>query len=193
MTIEEARLFFAVPDEVEIEEYYEEQLFEYKQFFLAKSPIVKVFQAKLAKLKQMHQAHVTIAGLSNAEVVEASPASVDFPDNLLNAFNAFEGCKRDYKLKLMQASNVEQITAAVENYLQVTNDYRAKWMVADFEESSFDGTLSKDPDPMYLLREIRAFELEGGKVFHDVVKFGTNSFLLNEMKRVSLLNKKYGV
>lgn len=192
MTKEEARLFFAVPAGVEPEEFYEEQLFEYKQFFLSKAPIRKVFLSKLEKLKQMDNAFRTQEELEMESYLQVDESPVAFPDNILSAFQLFEKEKGKFKLQLMSAFDAKSIYVAVVNYLSVIAGYREKWQLPEGQELAYDGNVSKEADPMEILSEIRAFKEQGGEEFKDVIKIGSNSFLLNEMKRVSLLNKNYG-
>lgn len=193
MTKEESRLFFHVPEDVEAEDYYEEQLFEFKQFFLNKSPIRKVFLSKLEKLKKMEMAYCVQVDKDwpHFDQFQANREPI-FSDNVLAAFQQFEREKGQFKLKLMTAFDGVSLYRAVVDYLTVCMAYRQKWLLPEGEELNYEGNVSKDPDPMYVLKEIRQFNEQGGEEFTDVLKFGSNSFLLNEMKRVSLLNKNYG-
>lgn len=193
MTKEESRLFFQVPEDVEAEDYYEEQLFEFKQFFLNKSPIRKVFLSKLEKLKQMELAYCvqTDKDLPHFGPFETNKEPV-FSNNVLATFQQFEREKGQFKLKLMTAFDGVSLYQAVVEYLTVCMAYRQKWLLPEGEELNYDGNVSKEPDPMDVLKEIRMFNDQGGEEFIHVPKFGSNSFLLNEMKRVSLLNKNYG-
>ena len=192
MTKDEAKLFFNVPDEVDAWDYYDEQIFEYKQFFLSKAPIQKVFVAKLDKLIQLDNAYRiwTDLPLENFDLITFR--EVVFSDQVLDAFQLFEQEKGVFKLKLMQAGDAKGVVLAVRCYLDIVKRYRIKWLIELESNTEFEGTISKEVDPMELLAEIRRFQLEGGKEFKDITKIGSNSFLLNEMKRVSLLYKNYG-
>lgn len=191
MTPEEARLFFPYSEEEDLSDLYDERLFEYKQFFLSKTPIRKVFESRLEKLAQMDKAYRIIANEPLSVNNEPSVEPVDFPDNLLAAFNLWEQLKGNSKQQIMLSLTASELRKNVLRYLQITDDYRLKW----YTEQEIDAEisqLSKDEDPMEVLQAIRSFEKEGGVNFQDILKMNTNSFLLKEMKRLSLLVKNYG-
>jgi hypothetical protein len=191
MTIEEAKLFFPYSENDDLFDLYDERLFEYKQFFLSKTPIRKVFEAKLEKLTQMNQAYEMITGnqdvLSDAEPNE----TIDFSDTIRIAFNQWEELKGKSKQLIMHSKNAFSLRENVLYYLNVVDEYRLKWYTGIDIDSEIP-QLSKEEDPMDVLAEIKSFEQEGGVYFEDILKLGTNSFLLKEMKRLSLLVKKYG-
>lgn len=192
MNREEAKLFLNAPEGISIGDFFEEQLFTYKQFFLSKTPIHKVFLAKLDKLAKEDEAYHV---LTTEKWRSYSLLENDFPEfsnEVLVSFNQFESQKTRFKMRLMQAVSGEDIYYAVTDYLRIVKAYRNKWCLIDIKESIFEGTVSKDPDPMDLLHAIREFNNKGGVEFQDVLKIEENSFLLNEMKRLSLLIKKYG-
>ena len=60
MTLSEAKIYFPIDsDDLEMEDVldlYDERLFEFKQFFLSKAIVKKVFLAKLEKLKKFEEA-----------------------------------------------------------------------------------------------------------------------------------------
>ncbi len=191
MTPEEARLFFPYTEDDDLSDLYDERLFEHKQFFLSKTPIRKVFESRLEKLAQMEKAYRIIANEPLSGNNEPSVEPVDFPDNLLAAFNLWEQLKGNSKQQIMLSRTASELRENVLRYLQIVDDYRIKW----YTEQEIDAEitqLSKDEDPMEVLQAIRSFEEEGGVNFQDILKMNTNSFLLKEMKRLSLLVKNYG-
>lgn len=191
MTQEEARLFFPYSESDDLSDLYVERIFEYKQFFLSKTPIRKVFESKLEKLIQMDKAYTVITENesipSEAEISETP----GFSDNILEAFNQWETLKGKSKQLIMFSQTALSLQENVLNYLKLVDEYRLKWYTED-EINIEISQLSKDEDPMEILSEIKLFEQEGGIYFEDILKLGTNSFLLKEMKRLSLLVKNYG-
>lgn len=191
MTLKEAQLFFPYQESDDLTDLMDERLFEYKQFFLSKTPIRKVFEAKLDKLRQLNEAYLTLTQAASNYKISVPQESVNFSDEVLTAFKQWETYKSQFKQQLMTAFEAHRIEEVVINFLVVVDAYRLKWETNHEIEVEIE-TLSKDADPMYVLEAIKAFNLQGGIYFHDIVKLGNNSFLLKEMKRLSLLSKKYG-
>lgn len=191
MTLKEAQLFFPYQESDDLTDLMDERLFEYKQFFLSKTPIRKVFEAKLDKLRQLNEAYLTLTQAASNNKISVPQESVNFSDEVLTAFKQWETYKSQFKQQLMTAFEAHRIEEVVINFLVVVDAYRLKWETNHEIEVEIE-TLSKDADPMYVLEAIKAFNLQGGIYFHDIVKLGNNSFLLKEMKRLSLLSKKYG-
>lgn len=191
MTIKEAQLFFPHEESDQLIDLYEDRLFEYKQFFLSKAPIRKVFVSKMDKLKQMEEAYFV---LSNSEVSANSinaQTTITFSDEVLKAFTQWELFKSQFKQQLMLSNDGQSIIKTVTDFLSVVDLYHSKWYTDEEIDIEIE-TLSKDPDPMYVLEAIKDFNSQGGVYFDDILKMNTNSFLLKEMKRLSLLSKKYG-
>jgi len=191
VTIKEAQLFFPHEESDQLIDLYEDRLFEYKQFFLSKAPIRKVFVSKMDKLKQMEEAYFV---LSNSEVSANSinaQTTITFSDEVLKAFTQWELFKSQFKQQLMLSNDGQSIIKTVTDFLSVVDLYHSKWYTDEEIDIEIE-TLSKDPDPMYVLEAIKDFNSQGGVYFDDILKMNTNSFLLKEMKRLSLLSKKYG-
>lgn len=191
MTPEEARLFFPYNEADDVTDLYNERLFEHKQFFLSKTPIRRVFESRLDKVAKMDEAYHVITGKKVSSGEEKSEEITRFPDHLLTAFTQWEQLKGRSKQRIMQSQSASALCHHVHFYLRITDEYRLKWHT-DQEIDIEISQLSKDEDPMDVLRAIRAFEQDGGVNFEDILKMNTNSFLLKEMKRLSLLVKNYG-
>lgn len=191
MTRETAILFFPHEKEDDLSDLYDERLFEYKQFFLAKTPIRKVFEAKLEKLMQMDNAYRFLTDAVSVAEKKHVAEVVSFSDVIAEAFNQWETLKGKCKQQLMLSNDAVILKQNVLEYLNGVDAYRRKW----YTENEIDveiNQLSKDEDPMAVLEAIKSFEQEGGIYFNDILKMNSNSFLLKEMKRLSLLVKNYG-
>lgn len=188
MTPDELKIYFPFSVDDDLTELYADRLFEYKQFFIQKPPIHKVFEAKLSKLIKMHTAFEIVSGQTFAEQLIQSN-DVEISNELLHAFSTFEKQKGDYKLHVYSAGNALFLNQIVLNWLRTVDAYYQKWAsFCDFE--IVVEAISKEPDPMELLSAIRDFEKSGGKEFQDISKLKNNEVLMKEMKRVSLLHQK---
>lgn len=191
MTKEEAKLFFPYNEEDVLSDLYDERLFEYKQFFLAKTPIRKVFEARLEKLTQLNKAYMVLSEIPAAQEEVIQTEQILFSDVILEAFNQWEQLKGIAKQRIATSFDANTLHKYVQEYLTLVDSYRKKWYT-DQEIHVEITQVSKDEDPMAVLEAIKAFEAIGGKKFEDILKLNTNSFLLKEMKRLSLLIKNYG-
>lgn len=191
MTLQEAKLFFPFEEADDLDDLYAERLFEYKQFFISKTPIRKVFESKLVKLKQMHDAYCLLTNSEVEEIDIKQKRIVQFSDELKSAFSEWERLKSQVKQELTIANHALQLIQTISWYLSIVDTYRLKWYTEELIEVEID-QLSKDPDPMEILQAINDFEQSGGKTFEDILKMRSNIYLLKEMKRLSLLVKNYG-
>lgn len=191
MTIKEAQLFFPHEESDQLIDLYEDRLFEYKQFFLSKAPIRKVFVSKMDKLKQMEEAYFVLSNIEVSVISINAQTTITFSDEVLKAFTEWELFKSQFKQQLMLSNDGQSIIKTVTDFLSVVDLYHSKWYTDEEIDIEIE-TLSKDPDPMYVLEAIKDFNSQGGVYFDDILKMNTNSFLLKEMKRLSLLSKKYG-
>lgn len=190
MTIEEAKLFFKLEEEDDIQDAYDEQLFEFKQFFLSKPIISKVFKSKLEKLAKFEEAFCLLTD-SRFKPLIAEKTSIVFSDNVLEAFQRFEQLKSEFKQQISLATSSSDLAQKVDSLLEVTYIYYQKWRTSELLPVEID-VIAKDPDAMELLTAIRAFNLEGGERFEDISSQKNQPVLMKEMKRVSLLLEKFG-
>lgn len=190
MTIEEAKLFFKLEEEDDIQDAYDEQLFEFKQFFLSKPIISKVFKSKLEKLAKFEEAFCLLTD-SRFKPLIAEKTSIVFSDNVLEAFQRFEQLKSELKQQISLATSSSDLAQKVDSLLVVTYTYYQKWRTSELLPVEID-VIAKDPDAMELLTAIRTFNMQGGERFEDISSQKNQPILMKEMKRVSLLLEKFG-
>lgn len=190
MTIEEARLFFKFNEDEHLQDAYDDQLFEFKQFFLSKPIILKVFKSKIEKLKKFENAYCLLSN-SRFKPFTFEDYSIEFSDRVLEAFQLYEQKKSELKQQIMSVNNSNAVAQNVQKLLDVTYLYYQKWQTSEVIEIELD-VIAKDPDAMELLSSIRAFEANGGENFSDILVQKNQPILMKEMKRVSLLLEKFG-
>lgn len=191
MTKEEAKLFFPYDETDNLSDLYNERLFEFKQFFLVKTPIRKVFEAKLLKLDQMDNAYRYITNLNPLEIQYEEEQPILFSNDVLEAFLNWENVKGQIKQQISVTRDAQTLKCFVLTYLKIVDNYRSKWNTNESIDIEIE-QLAKDEDPMQIFEAIKQFNRDGGKYFNDIPKMNSNKLLLKEMKRISLLNKNYG-
>lgn len=192
MTLSEAKIYFPLEstdlESEDILDLYDERLFEFKQFFLSKAIVKKVFLAKLEKLKKFEEAFSLIVHQPFV-LKEIIPQKIKFSDNVRSSFELFEQQKSELKKHITTSKNGNELNESVLNLLQLNDDYVKNWLIGSTLEVEIE-TLSKEPDSMQILEAIRLFESNGGNTYSDILIQKNNLTLMKEMKRVSLLFEK---
>jgi hypothetical protein len=114
-----------------------------------------------------------------------------YSEVMLDAFSYFEKDKSLVKGKIINAANVNELKFWAENLLGIQRTYCQLW--PELEASILDDVLiSKEPDPMELLNDLKELSGKGVIQFEQLTisKCETLVTLLNEWKRLSLLRQK---
>ncbi len=195
MTKEEAQLFFTLDETEYPEDQWEAVLFEYKQFFLTRPVVAKVFMAKLKKLQKQYLAYIVLTD-SVAKNQTEKENQLILPelkvfDSVEQTFQSLFTFRSTIKQRLLRSDNVEDLAQLVTHWLEQEYRYQALWKI---EVSWFEAkeiTISKEKDPMILLSAIKKWD-NGEKKDFKTLKQNLNDLpetLLDEVKRLSLLSK----
>ena len=186
-----AKNYFKTSDIEEIEELYEQEIFELKQFFLSRAPIAKLFKGRLTKLKKLQDAF---------ELVDSSHVKnvfkFDFPEgneNLLDSYKVFQETKNKIRLQISNELNGSNIFQLVEVLIKLEKHNAESWsVIEDFVEDE-SVIVSKEPNPIDILNGIYAYQQLQGETFQQLKRNENNppNVLIQEMKRLSLLFKKF--
>lgn len=186
MTKEDALLYFPIEDDVDIDDLFEELLFEQKQFLIDRVPVSKVFDSKINKLKKIEGAYIFFGG----KVEQKSSLQIEIlpynnSDLIEEVFAVFQQNKNTLKLILFNASNaseIEQITTLIfENY----REFAEKWPKIDSEGLNRP-VISKEPDPMDIIQEIKSAKEKGIVNFRELLELDEDNVLIKEAIRLSL-------
>jgi hypothetical protein len=191
MTIAEAQQLLGVEDpDDDLQDLYEEKLFEYKQFFLSKSPIAKLFASKLTRMQHLHAAFLLLGGEMLPETLAFADAPA-FTDDIRSSYDLYQSQKNTLRRQLSNARSALVIAACAEGLTVLEKQFASCW----FSDAAVSEAVivSKDPDPMEILQAIRTYAAQGGTGFAQLQKLENNppEILVHEMKRLSLLFKKY--
>ena len=185
MTESEARLYLSFSDEDDLDEIFEEKLFEQKQFFLQRMPVSKVIAARLAKIKKMEDAYRFFGGEVESfhpKEIQLSPYTSQI---IKEVFSVHESNKNVVRLQLNRAQSVSEIRFYLEKLVEITVFYARKWQLEN-PKTDESVRLSNEPDTMFLLEEINKFERLGFSTFDDLQHLLTESPLVQEANRLSL-------
>jgi hypothetical protein len=151
MKIEEAKIYLPIEEGDELEDAFEEKLFEFKQFFTSRFPVPKLFNSKLNKLKKLTQAFEVLGG-DKEEVVGFTDYAFN-PENLSDSFSQYSMLSNEFKARIYNAKGGGELKELVIRYIELTRDYASLWQCG-FQD--FEGVIvSKEVDPMALEKELR--------------------------------------
>ncbi|GAB5418167.1 MAG: hypothetical protein Crog4KO_32470 [Crocinitomicaceae bacterium] len=186
MKSSEAQLFLALKEGESLEEAYEQKLFEWKNFFVHRFPIPRLFNKKLTQLKRLEEAYIALGGLSSKPSQDLD-LSTDYDLALKQSFQQFQADRNQLKLRLYAVNSASELIQVVEGLLQITKSYASCWTDASLDLSGV--VVSKEVDPMDLLSAINNAEKEGVRTISEIRKLSEGNMVLNEAKRLSLWSK----
>ncbi len=186
MESSEAQLFLPQKEGESLEEAYEQKLFEWKNFFVHRFPIPKLFNKKLKQLHQLEEAYKLLGGES-AEVFHHSGTTKNYDSGLKESFQQYQADRNQLKLRLYAANSAVELMDVVEELLTITRAYANQWTDPDLDVSGV--IVSKEVDPMDLLSAIQDAEQDGVRTISDIGKLSDGNMVLNEAKRLSLWSK----
>lgn len=188
MTKKEALEYLGGDEEFLLDEY-EQKLFDFKQYFLTKPIVSRLYDTQFKKMSVLHDAG-SILGLQKT-VGPIDFSFSDFSSCIIDAFSQFEREKAVIKSKLINSESVSELISWAKALLNSQNNYISLWPVK--EDMEFDGVLiGKEPDPMDLLRDIKELANEGINHFDELTISSCETLVTfhSEWKRLSLLRQK---
>lgn len=184
----EAWLYFPESNEETIDDQYDQHVFEWKQFFVNRFPVSKLFLSKLSKISRIEEAYSVLTEIHHkAELVVFNN---DFPNSLKDSFLHYEKERALYKKLLFQAQNLSDIVAIISAFLEFTKQYATIWK-GNYE--NLEGVVvSKEPDPMELLSALEGAFSKGVVAALQISQLPSENLVVQESKRLSLWLKMEG-
>ena len=187
MTTNEASAILGPYDD--LQDAFELQLFEFKKQLIALAPIEKLIAPRLKKIKQLQEAFLLLGG----EIDEISISTYELvspSENILESFKAYQDVRNNFKKLLSQSNSHEEIANFCQYLVAYEKMYASCWFTDEVNTSEI---VSKEPDPMDILKAIREYNENGGFTFEDLM-FNKNNppeVLIKERNRLSLLATKF--
>ena len=189
MTEAEARIFLVFEKDDDPQEALEEQLFQFKQFFTSRPIIQSTFKSKLEKLKKLDEA-ACFFEIEQRDLSTYQTETLGHFENIVEAFQCYQILKSILFQRIQLVHSPLELQQCVEDLLRLNSDYIKLWPNTNIEPSAV--ILSKEPDPMELLADIKRTKENGIVTFGDLAKELTepNSILRKESMRLFLLHQK---
>lgn len=182
----EALLYLPLTDDHSVDDLYEQKLFEWKNFFVHRFPISKLFLKKLEQLEKLEKAYEVLGG-SISEKSKTYSVNLQFEADLKQSFLQYAAERNNLKVQLYAANSAGDIIFIIQNLLKLTAAYAKVWNVPELDTNGV--VVSKEVDPMDLLNAIKEAEEKGVTTIADIAKLNEGDMLLNEAKRLSLWTK----
>ena len=190
MTKEEARIFLN-GEESDIEDLYDAELFNFRQFFLSVQLIPSVVESRFRKMEKVQEAFIVLGGVPGFKSdLGFDPFS--FSDFLLEAFDEFQKMNSILKIQIASAATIPDLIEAVERSLLLRKEYYALW--PDFTSIQNDAViLGKLSDDMEFRRLIQSAVDSGIDTFEKLSKRENElaEALKYESKKLFLLSAKF--
>lgn len=152
MTKEEALIILGIDDPADVLEAFEDVLFQHKQFFLTRTPVVKLWKARYKKLNKINEAY---------EVFEdVKPKKVSLPIVLSNSkeikiiVNEYYSLRSTINQQISMASSVTELIQLGDLQLDLVTRYAEFWKLITVSNVLSEVYISKEPDPMDVIRSI---------------------------------------
>lgn len=193
MTLKEAKLFFPVEDHEDIDELWEQRLFDQKQFFLTRPPISSVFNSRIKKLEKQYNAYLRLKKESDSVRTLSNDRDVhSFPESILETFNDYHQRRNRFKQDLLQAQDFSSVKAIITAWMNMEHAYYDQWKNSESLNDPVEAFKSKEPDPMDLLDSIKKLtaqeKIETFEALHSNY-FDLPELIRKEVKRLTLLAK----
>lgn len=194
MTKREAFLFLRHSAEDDLEEVWEQLLFMQKQYFLTHAPTPLVWESKLKRLLKKYRAYLVLTDREDIEEKDSPNFSkkINFSDHFIDAFNEFHKLRNQHKSEVLQSQSFFELSDAVMRWLNTELEYAFYWSHPMSKELDIKVFLSKEPDPMQMLKDLKGAKSLLGETSIMGLKNNYNNLdenIKKEVKRLTLLSK----
>ncbi|MCF8416223.1 MAG: hypothetical protein K9G40_08265 [Crocinitomicaceae bacterium] len=193
MTEKEALVVIGALDrDDDLRDLLEDALFEIKQFVISKPLISKLIDGQIKKLEKLSE----VVRVLNIDSKNSSNSKEEWlhqfsNESILSVLNSFELKKAKLKQYLSFTDSPSEMIYVISQLIQLQADYSACWPLVEVAEDE-GVVISKEPDAMQLLVEIKKMSTEGILAFQQLTQISLDQYpaMQQELKRLSLLRKK---
>jgi hypothetical protein len=193
MTEKEALVVIGALDrDDDLRDLLEDALFEIKQFIISKPLISKLIDGQIKKLEKLSEV-VRVLNIDSKNTANSKEEWLHQFSNesILSVLNSFELKKAKLKQYLSFTDSPSEMIYVISQLIQLQADYSACWPLVEVAEDE-GVVISKEPDAMQLLVEIKKMSTEGILAFQQLTQISLDQYpaMKQELKRLSLLRKK---
>lgn len=185
MIKEDALLYFPLTEEIDINDLYDELLFEQKQFLSNRMPISKVFNSRISRLKKMDEAFVFFGGQKREPAKIEVPLSACINDSIHESYQVFQQNLNQIRLTIFKASNVTELVSSIDQLFKNQIEFARKFEPLDYP-IEIQPIVSKEPDAMEIIQAIQSANKIGITKFNELSQLPADNILVQEANRLSL-------
>jgi hypothetical protein len=159
MNLNEARAYLSYNESQDIEEFYDDFIFDQKQFFKQKQVHKKLYEAKFKKINQALHAFETLGIEDKTNSSKFSFTTPTFTSNIQTNFHTYHNCRNSLFFELYNATFLSEIEPIATSIIFLENLYTETWISQKHHFSMGDQT--NIIDPMNVLADILLLEKKG--------------------------------
>jgi hypothetical protein len=183
VTPEEALLFLPLEDQ-ELNEVYEDRLFDMKQFFLRQVPVSRLYASKVEKMKRLQEAYLALGGKDFTDHGSEGEMKLQIAPTLLESAKVYQGNLSALKAQVMRATSFPQLIKVSERLLKNMRYYAEAFAWKNQETESV--RVSQAPDEMELLAELNRLDNQGIQHLARLAELNPDNCVRKEANRLSL-------
>ena len=185
MTKEEALIYLPFDGEVDLEDLYEERLFELKQFFLNRFPMTKLINSRMNKFKRVEEAFTRLGGEIPKISENVEITLLEF-ESIKDLFIWYNHEKNAIRLRLSSAQSGNEVHEVLRHYVSLTRHYAEHWKIPVTDQGNEAVKIAVEPNPMDIQEALNAFSEKQliNSVF--ISSLHDENYLKSEAKRLSL-------
>ena len=175
---EEAFQILNIENQDDALDAFEDALFEIKQFYITRTPVRKLWEAKYRKLRRLEEAIAVFEEIS-VDRIQFELKEMDL-QNLRSSVNSYYQQRGELNRAISLVNSVEGLIQLSQSQLDLVKSYASLWTKVDVSDVTTEVLLSKEPDPMDVLK---AIEVES---FEEINGLSSDHPLRIEAKRLQL-------
>jgi hypothetical protein len=183
MTKEDALLYFPLNEDIDINDLYDELLFQQKQFLFNRMPISKVFNSRIVRLKKIEEAYLFFGGTTNITTVKE--IELIELDTIEEAYQFFQKTLTRIKLEMFNSNNITELLNAIDLLFKNQKAFALKIELPALE-FDIQPIVSKEPDAMEIIQAIKNAKAQGISQFKELSQLPSENILIQEANRLSL-------
>ena len=183
MTHEEALLYFPIMNGAEIDDLYENRVFELQQFFLKQVPLSRLYRAKIKRMRLEHQAYLELGGICESNPMDLPDLITTLSPYLLEVTRVYQTNLSQLKSTVIRVSTLIQLETVSTLFIANMENYARAF---HYSEKSSVVRVTQPEDELKLLQELILLDQEERITFAQISNLNMNSHVRREANRLSL-------
>ena len=128
MTKGEAEVILNLSEFEDLEDAYDQKIFEFKQYLLSKVPFVKTYESKVVQMDRVQSALNVFEFEATTSQLDLDLGNESHPANLQDCLKVHQTSMSKWKLKVGQVNDIDSLKSLMQKALQIYRDYASRWI-----------------------------------------------------------------